>query len=62
MSGVDVGKLEQREELADQGQHIVRDVFGLGTADEESGLGEADLRRVLEGEVAEVVKGAGQDG
>jgi hypothetical protein len=60
MARVDVDQPKSREELAYQRQDIVRDVLALGSTDEERGLPEADLVRVLVGEVAQVVEGAAE--
>jgi hypothetical protein len=56
-----IDHLKHGEELADERDHLVRDVLALGAADEERGLKEAHGGRVLEGEVAEVVEGLAQD-
>ncbi len=61
MASVDVDQLEEGEELADQRDHLVGDVLALRPADKQRGLRKADLVRVLEGEVAQVVEGLGQD-
>ena len=61
MASFDIHQLKVGEELADQWDHLVGNILALRPADEERGLQEAHLRRVLEGEVAEVVEGLGQD-
>lgn len=60
MARVDVDQPKAREELAYQRQNLVRDVLALGPADEECRLPEADLVRVLVGEVSQVVEGAAE--
>lgn len=61
MAGVDVDDLEQREELAHDGQHLVGDVLALGAPDEERGPLEAHPAGLLVGEVAHVRQGAAED-
>lgn len=60
MAGVNVNELEAREELPDEGDGLVRHISALCAADEQGGLDEAGLARVLEGEVAQVVECLGQ--
>lgn len=61
MPGLDVDQLEERKELADDGNHLIRDISALSAADEERRLAEAHGGRVLEGEVAHVVEGLAED-
>lgn len=61
MPGLDVDELEAGEKLADDRYHLIRDVLAPRAADEERGLVEADFLRRLEGEVAQVVEGLGED-
>ena len=61
MPRIDIDQLKAREELPDDGDHLVGDIAALGAADEERGLGEAHGGRVFEGEVAHVVEGFAED-
>lgn len=58
---LDVGDLEQGEELADDGQRLVRHVLALRAPDEQRWPLEAHLPGLLEGEVAHVREGAAED-
>ena len=61
MASLDINQLKVGEKLADQWDHLVGNILAARSADEECGLQEPHLPRVLEGEVAEVVEGLGQD-
>lgn len=58
---VDIDQLKLGEELANQGDHLVRYVLALRAADKQRGLEEAACAGVLEGEVAHVVERLGKD-
>ena len=61
MAGVDIDKLEAREEAADQGNDLVRHVLALGAADEEGGPLEARRLRVRKRETTHLVEVAAKD-
>jgi hypothetical protein len=61
VTGLDIHHAEAREELADEGYHVVGHVLALSTADEEGRLLEAYLAGILEGEVAEVIECSTKD-
>lgn len=61
MAGINVGEPESGEESANDGDHFVGYVFGLGAADKQRWLLEPRLVRVLEGEIPHVVKVLAED-
>lgn len=57
MTSINVDEAEAREELADQRERLVRDVFASGPAYEQGRLPESNFLRVLEGEVSQISQG-----